>query len=209
MSGSKRDKVYLRLRKELTLPSDAPVRLGEVAFILAEPQMESRLRRLELKVPAWNEGKYALVDIFDIVRTIRKEWPEADIEHFGEATTLIRRGGAAAKPRIVLIAFVWILLFIGSGLAIMNFHVDVSMMEVHQQMYRMLTGVKDDHPLVMQIPYSIGIGLGMLLFFNRVFRQKLNEEPNPLELELFTYQESIHQYVVKDEFRKRGRRDPE
>ena len=46
----------------------------------------------------------------------------------------------------------------------MNFHADVSMLAVHQRIYELMTGKKVDHPLILQIPYSIGIGAGMVHF---------------------------------------------
>jgi stage V sporulation protein AA len=42
----------------------------------------------------------------------------------------------------------------------------------------------------------------MVLFFNRVIRRKLSEEPSPLEVELYLYQENVDAYVVADEMRK-------
>jgi stage V sporulation protein AA len=90
-------------------------------------------------------------------------------------------------------------LFIGSGLAIMNFHTDVSMPEVHQRLYYLITGRAESQPLLMQIPYSLGIALGMILFFNHFFQKRINEEPSPLEVELFLYQQNVDQYYIQHE----------
>jgi stage V sporulation protein AA len=49
----------------------------------------------------------------------------------------------------------------------------------------------------------LGVGLGMLVFFNRLFRRRFNDEPNPLEVEMFMYQENVNHYVITEEFRKR------
>jgi stage V sporulation protein AA len=68
-----------------------------------------------------------------------------------------------------------------------------------------LTGIHDKHPLLLQIPYSIGIGAGMILFFNRLFKRRFNEEPSPMELEVFLYQEAMEQYIIHDEKQKMGR----
>ena len=35
----------------------------------------------------------------------------------------------------------------------------------------------------------------MILFFNHVFKKRLNEEPSPLEVEMFNYQQDIDNYV--------------
>lgn len=87
----------------------------------------------------------------------------------------------------------------------MNFHTDVSMMQVHERIYYLITGEKSHQPLWMQIPYSIGIGLGMILFFNHIFQKKINEEPSPLEVELFMYQQSLDQYYIQNENKENQR----
>ena len=91
-------------------------------------------------------------------------------------------------------------------MAIMNFHEEVSMLEVHQRLYEMITGKKEDKPLLLQISYSLGLGIGMILFFNHVFRKRINEEPSPLEVEMFNYQQSLDQYVILHENKESRRK---
>jgi len=42
----------------------------------------------------------------------------------------------------------------------------------------------------------------MVVFFNHLFKKKWNEEPTPLEVEMFLYQENIDQYVVAEEYKR-------
>ena len=78
-------------------------------------------------------------------------------------------------------------------LTIMNFHEDVSMKECTSKTIYNYYGKSERKPLLFQIPYSIGLGLGMILFFNHVFKKRLNEEPSPLEVEMFNYQQDLDQ----------------
>ena len=43
----------------------------------------------------------------------------------------------------------------------------------------------------------------MLVFFNHLFRKRFNEEPNPLEVELYMYEENVNAYVIADEMRRK------
>lgn len=70
------------------------------------------------------------------------------------------------------------------------------MRDVHIALYEIITGERNDYPYLLQIPYSIGLGLGMIVFFNHIFKKRLNEEPSPLEVEMFNYQLDLDQYVV-------------
>ena len=170
--------------------------------MIAEPEYEEKLKKLPLYDPQPGDGNLVLIDMIRIVREVRKLFPDMQIEHFGEPHTLVEVVSPEKKPNIAVIITVWFLLFIGSGMAIMNFHADVSMLEVHRRIYELITGERVAHPLILQIPYSIGIGAGMILFFNHLFKKKINEEPSPLEVEMYMYQESIHQYVITDEYSK-------
>ncbi len=73
------------------------------------------------------------------------------------------------------------------------------MRDVHIALYEIITGERNDYPYLLQIPYSIGLGLGMIVFFNHIFKKRLNEEPSPLEVEMFNYQLDLDQYVAMHE----------
>ncbi|WP_281886752.1 stage V sporulation protein AA [Paenibacillus sp. YYML68] len=194
--------LYLRLRRSVTISPGKPVRLGHIAQMLAPPEYENELQQLILCKPHERDGSLVLVDMLLIVEKVKERFPMLALEHFGEPHVLVEVKGKMKPPSLILIIVVWLLLFIGSGLAIMNFHADVSMAQVHRDIYRLLTGTDNVHPLLLQIPYSIGIGIGMVVFFNHLFKKKFNEEPSPLEVEMFMYQESVNRYVITEEYGK-------
>jgi stage V sporulation protein AA len=203
--------IYLRLRRKVRLPRGKAIQLGDVAQLLAEPEWEEELLRMELHRPDRSDGNLILIDMLAIIANIKARYPEAAIETFGEPHTLVELVSKRRSTNWFAFAVVWLLLFFGSGLAIMNFHEDVSMPAVHRSIAFMFTGEFVEHPYWLQIPYSFGLGLGMVIFFNHVFKKKINEEPSPLDVEMFKYEESVHQYVVAEEYkrlaeRRRGRR---
>jgi stage V sporulation protein AA len=194
--------LYIRLRRRAVLRRGDPIILGQIAQMIAEPEHEQLLKRLVLCEPTNQDGNRVLIDMMLVVKKVREALPGVQIEHFGEPHVLVEIEERSRRPNMIFIALVWLLLFIGSGLAIMNFHADVSMLEVHRRIYELITGRREAHPLLLQIPYSVGIGIGMVLFFNHLFKKKFNEEPSPLEVEMFMYQESINHYVITEEYRK-------
>jgi len=192
--------LYIRLRKQVRLPPGRPVLLGHVAQVIVDPEYEQAVRTIELMRPGAGE-QFVLVDMLAIVNAVRQRYPDMEIECYGEPHALIELAGTArVRQRRALLPIVLILLFIGSGLTIMNFHADVSMLEVHRKLYKLITGVDNPHPLILQVPYSLGLGAGMMIFFNRVFKKKLNEEPDPLEVEMYLYQENVRHYLVTEEY---------
>lgn len=197
--------LYLRLKKRIYIKSENQVKLGQVARLLTDDEgLEASLKGLPLYRHRRADGNRVVIDLLQVVRMLRKEVPDLTVEAYGDPQVLIMIADKPVKPRYVVLIFAWLLLFFGAGLAIMNFHTDVSMKEVHIRIVELITGRKNEHPLWFQIPYSLGVGLGMVLFFNHLFKKKFNEEPNPLEVELYLYQENMNDYVIADEMRKQA-----
>jgi stage V sporulation protein AA len=200
--------IYIQLKNRVTVPIGKGVMLRDVAFLITEPEWREPLYSLLLLQPEQSDGNLILIDLLTVIPRIHELLPHAEIQPIGEGRTIVQIEGPATanKPSIALFVLVWLLLFFGSALTIMNFHADVSMQEVQIRIVEMLTGRRDEHPYVFQIAYSLGIGLGMVIFFNHLFKKKWNEEPTPLEVEMFLYQKNIDHYVVNEEYSKMKRR---
>lgn len=203
--------VYIQLKNRVTVPKGKGVLLRDVAYLITEPHWREPLYSLLVLQPQEGDGNLILIDLLTVIPRIQDVYPDAEIQPIGEGRTIVQIEGpaTAAKPSIALFVLVWLLLFFGSALTIMNFHADVSMLEVQIRIVEMLTGRRDEHPYLFQIAYSLGIGFGMVIFFNHLFKKKWNEEPTPLEVEMFLYQKNIDQYVINEEYRKMKRRSDE
>lgn len=196
--------VYLRLRSRVRMIQGQDLHLGDVAQLLTNPEWEKDLLELVLKRPQHQDGNLILIDMLQIIAKIRDHIPGVVVESLGKPHVLVELVEKPRKPSKILFVLVWVLLFFGSALTIMNFHADVSMMEVQVRIVEMITGRKDEHPYLFQIAYSIGIGFGMIVF-NHLFKKNWNEEPTPLEVEMYLYQENVDQYVVAEEYEKMAR----
>ncbi|KIL34883.1 stage V sporulation protein AA [Cohnella kolymensis] len=196
--------VYVRMRRRAVVTPGSLITLGVVARLVADPDTEAKLKQLPLHLVSEKDGNLLLIDMLQVVKSILEAEPGTIIETFGEPHVLVEVSPSGSiKPRKILLVLAWIMLFFGSGMAMMNFHADVNMPTVQRRITELVTGQSVVHPWYFQVPYSIGVGLGMLLFFNRLFRKPLNDEPNPLQVEMFMYQESLNHYVITEEYRKK------
>jgi len=198
--------VYIRLKKRISIEKYQEVKLSDAAHVLAEDKkIEQQLKKLVLYKHQQQDGNRVVIDLLQIIDLIKSRWGQLQIEVYGDPQILVMISEKAGKPRYLLLVICWLLLFCGSGLALMNFHADVNMKDTHIRIVELITGERVEHPLWFQIPYAIGVGIGMVLFFNHIFKKKFNEEPNPLEVEMFMYQENVNTYVIAEEIRNRGK----
>jgi len=191
--------LYLRMRKRLSIKPCDEITLGDICQLYWDDHHEPWLRELPVYQIKPEDGDLIIIDIMQVIRLLRRQLPDVPLEIQGAPQIVVEVRRARKEPNLFLVALVWLVLFIGSGMAIMNFHTDVSMLQVHQRIHFLVTGRVNEQPLWLQIPYSVGIGLGMILFFNHIFRKRINEEPSPMDVELFLYQENLDQYYIQHE----------
>lgn len=184
------------MRNRVQARPDQHISLKDVAQIIAPEEYLLALQSMKIYQLSKMDRDIAIIDVMKIINQILKLYPEVEIQTIGPAQTIIE---VIFKKREISVPFfllIWFLLFFGSAMAIMNFHDDVSMQSVQEKLYTIMTGIKESKPLLFQIPYSIGLGLGMVLFFNHFFKKRFNDEPSPLEVEMFNYQMDLDNYVI-------------
>ncbi|OAT74693.1 stage V sporulation protein AA [Parageobacillus thermoglucosidasius] len=189
--------VFVKLRHRVQVKPQAVVAIGDVAQIIANDcNIAEQLKTIPLYTIQPSDKNIVIIDVMKVVRAMMETNDALDVQVIGPAQTIVEVIDQKRSFSTAYFLLIWLLLFVGSAMAIMNFHEDVSMQKVHQHLYEIITGKKIDKPLLLQIPYSLGLGIGMILFFNHVFRKRINEEPSPLEVEMFNYQQSLDQYVI-------------
>jgi stage V sporulation protein AA len=191
--------IYIRMRNRSQIGHRGKVCLHEIAQIIAEDSVCKRLGTLEIYEVKKEDRNIVVIDAMRVIRQITKQLPEYEVQMIGPSQTIVEVVCKKKKISIPAFLLIWFLLFFGAAFTIINFHEDVSMHALQKRLYTMITGEKEEKPLLFQIPYSLGLGLGMVLFFNHFFRKRINEEPSPLEVEMFNYQQDIDQYVIMHE----------
>ncbi len=170
--------------------------LKDVSFITGDSDLMKNIALLPIYQVEDKDKNVVVLDHYQLLKHILSVHKNITIEFLGPTQVIIEIIKDNKKMPVLNIIIIWILLFIGSAMAIMNFHYDVSMQPVHQQLFFLLTNKEVAQPLWIQVPYSIGLGVGMILFFNHIFRKRINEEPSPLEIEMFKYQQDLDDYYV-------------
>lgn len=191
--------IYIRMRNRSQVRKEEIIQLKDIALIIADEHVYQRLQTLEIYQVKNEDRNIVIIDAMTVIRNVTRVFPEFEVQMIGPSQTIVEVVFKRRKSSVPAFLSIWFLLFFGAALTIMNFHEDVSMQIVQQKLYTMVTGKKEVKPLLFQIPYSFGLGLGMVLFFNHFFRKRINEEPSPLEVEMFNYQQDIDQYVIMHE----------
>jgi stage V sporulation protein AA len=194
--------VYIRFKMKGACESIDHIKLSNLAtFYSKNQQINEKLSQFNFLPHSLDNQGYLIIDTMEIIAQLKKWDHRLNLQVFGAYHIMIKFK-QHDKNSIVLFLIVWLVLFFGAGLTMINFHSDVNMGQVHEEIVYLFTGEKIEKPLLLQIPYSIGIGVGMFLFFHQPFKRKKTPEPSPLEIELFLYQQNLENYLLMKEEEK-------
>ncbi|MRH42340.1 stage V sporulation protein AA [Aquibacillus halophilus] len=187
--------IYLRLKKNIEIKGNDIIHLNDIAYITGDSATINQIGKTFIYEITDSDKTISVIEGFTVVQQLIQLFPKIEIQLIGPTQSIINIKKTTKTPSLILVILIWLLLFIGASMAIMNFHYDVSMQEVQQKLHFLMTGEKTEYPLWIQVPYSLGLGVGMILFFNHLFKKRFNEEPSPLEIEMFKYQQDLDSYA--------------
>lgn len=145
-------------------------------------------------------GRYVM-SVMDLVKEIQQKEPNLDINTIGEPDFIITYQ-KEPMPNLVWrwckVIFVCLATFFGAAFSIMTFNNDVDVPALFRQIYLQVTGQTSNNFTILEISYSVGIGLGVLFFFNHFGRLKLTDDPTPMQVQMRLYENDVNTTIIED-----------
>lgn len=201
----KQETLYIKGDKniEVTKPE---VTLGDILSMECSNQnVIPRIKTIKLMKMQEKEGQRKVISILKIIKLIHEIYPNMDVQNLGETDIIVTY--EEQKPTgmisyLIKIGFTAVLTFTGAAFAIMTFNNDVSVRKLFSQIYQLMTGIKPQGSTILELSYSIGLTIGILLFFNHFGKKKFSVDPTPLEVQMRTYENEIQTTLVENASRK-------
>ena len=118
----------------------------------------------------------------------------------GETECIVEQLSEKSKPRwldYIKITFVSALCFFGTIYTVMSYHNEISIVDLFDEIYVMVTGMESDGFTALEAAYSIGLSLGIIIFYNHIGKRKLTPDPSPISVEMRTYEDDVNQALVE------------
>lgn len=146
-----------------------------------------------------------VVSILKIIACIHEKYPNLEIQNLGEQDIIITyedQKTPAFLWHLVKTAAVVLVTFCGAAFSIMAFNNDVDTTKLFQQIYQLVTGTTTDGFTILEVSYSIGLTIGILVFFNHFGKKRFTVDPTPLEVQMRLYENDIQTTLVENASRK-------
>lgn len=199
MAGSNNVTVYLKCDRSVEVQSQ-DVYLKDLGSIRCrDTVISAKLKTLKIHHFQKDGVKRCVISVLRMVELMEQECPNITVQIVGEPDVLVewihvsRHKGWQQWLKIVLVCLVS---FFGTGFTIMAYHNDVGINEVFAEVYRMIMNREPGGLNVLEISYSIGLALGIILFFNHVGGRRITKDPTPIEVALRNYEEDVDKALI-------------
>ena len=79
----------------------------------------------------------------------------------------------------------------------MAFHNDIRINKVFVKVYEMISGQASDGFTILEVTYSIGLAVGIIVFFNHIGGRRITKDPTPIEVEMRIYEDDVNNALVE------------
>ena len=203
--SSKTNTVYLNL-SEITEVHEKDVFVKDVATVYcSDTNIRNKCECVKVKHITGERCECYVESALDVIEKLEAVDPSVSVTNIGKVEYIIDYQ-PPMRPRYlwqwVKTLFVCVICFCGAAFAIMTFNNDANVRDVFQELYWLITGEEAQGTTILELTYSIGLALGIVVFFNHFAKWKLSTDPTPLEVEMRLYEDNISKTLIQNAERK-------
>lgn len=191
--------IYLKLERNIEVQSE-DVFLSDAASVqCADAAAAAKAKAVKIHKFRDGEQKRCVVSVLKVIELIEKACPGVSVESLGETDVLLelvsvdRHKGWVQGWKAALVAAVS---FFGTAFTIMAYHNDIGIVDVFGQIHRIVMGQEPQGVSILEAAYSVGLGLGIIVFFNHVGGRRITKDPTPIEVALRKYEQDVDMTLI-------------
>lgn len=172
---------------------DKNITLGDVLKV--ECTNIGMLRAIkQMNLYSFDHEHSVVFSVLKVIERIHEDYPNVEVINCGAPDFVVEYQKSTVKSPVLEKLKLWlvaVIVFFGSAFTIMTFHIDIGITKVFSRFYEQIMGTTKPAVTELEISYSIGLAVGIVVFFNHFRKRKLTNDPTPIEVEMKKYNEDL------------------
>ena len=175
--------------------------IGDLGKIYcAEASVVSKLKTIPIYHFKEADHNRCVIGVLKVIEIIHEHYPTFSVDVIGETECVVDRVSKKKKSTVwewIKVMFISAICFFGTVYTIMAYHNDIGIVNMFQDFYIMVTGKENDGFTPLEIAYSVGLSLGIIIFYNHLGKRKLTPDPTPVSVEMRNYSNDVNRAIVE------------
>ena len=191
--------IYINAEQNVELQSEDVYVKDIGSLTCSDAHVLAKLKAIKLHHFKRDEPKRQVISLLKVIEEIEKVYPNVSVQSIGEPETLVeyisvnKHKGFAQWIKLLFVAMVS---FFGTAFTIMAFHNDIGINDVFSKVYEMVMGQPGDGYGILELAYSAGLAIGIIVFFNHIGGRRITKDPTPIEVEMRIYEEDVNKALI-------------
>ena len=192
--------VYLKAERNVEVMEDDVLLKDMAKIYCADNHIAAKIKAIRLHRFSAEEQKRQVFSILKLIEMIQQTCPNVTVENLGETDVLVERVDVDRHKgmlQLLKIIFVACISFFGTAFTIMAFHNDVGITKVFGKVYELVMGQPSPGYSILEVTYSIGLAVGIIVFFNHIGGRRITKDPTPIEVEMRVYEKDVNDALIE------------
>ena len=191
--------IYINAEQNVELQSEDVYVKDIGSLTCSDAHVLAKVKAIKLHHFKRDEQKRQVISLLKVIEEIEKVYPNVSVQSIGEPETLVeyisvnKHKGFAQWIKLLFVAMVS---FFGTAFTIMAFHNDIGINDVFSKVYEMVMGQPGDGYGILELAYSAGLAIGIIVFFNHIGGRRITKDPTPIEVEMRIYEEDVTKALI-------------
>lgn len=204
------DEIYINLSQCSKIEKNDVTVKDAATVWCRDEKIKNRVNSIKLYDFKGKKETRVIISALKIVEEIQKEIQGVQVVPTGETDVIIELN-TKEPPSVwweyVKVVFICFIVFFGAAFTIMAFNNDVAVHDIFAQVYEYVMGKENDGFTILEVTYSVGIAIGILVFYNHFGKKRLSKDPTPIEVEMRQYETQINTTMIDGVKRKEAHID--
>ena len=147
----------------------------------------------------------AVISILEVIQIIQGFDPTVEIVSLGENDIVLELVEAKKSNAFLIgikVLFVSLICFFGTAFTLMAFHNDINIVGLLENIYNLFGIAYQGGVGPLELGYSIGLGVGIIVFYNHIGKRRITKDPTPLEVEMRIYENDVNKTLIENATRE-------
>lgn len=192
--------VYFKCERYVEVQS-ADVYLKDLGSLRCmDKTIAAKCKSIKVKHFGPEQEKRCVISCVRLIELMEETCKDIQVEILGEPDVLVewvevnRYKGWKQWLKIALVCLVS---FFGTAFTIMAYHNDVGINEVFSEVYRLIMNREPQGINFLEVSYSIGLAVGIIVFYNHVGGRRLTADPTPIEVAMRNYEYDVDMALIE------------
>jgi stage V sporulation protein AA len=192
--------VYLKCDKDVEVQTD-DVYLKDIGSLRCrDSEISAKLKSIKVYQFGQDGMNRCVISVTKLIALMEDTCPNISVEVLGEVDVLVEKvsvdriKGWQVWMKIVLVCLVTLF---GTAFTIMAYHNDIGIQDVFREVYRIFMGRSPEGVNVLEVSYSIGLAVGIVIFFNHIGKRRITKDPTPIEVAMRNYERDVNDALIE------------